>query len=822
MPYLFSPKTKNIVIAHPSRKDFYLRKKVENPYLDIEVMTLPEMKALFDYNYDDRALRFLLGKDIPYLVAKDLLKAFAAPHFENGEEVKKYADLREELIKERLLFKTAYPERTFIGSHILISGYYREASIVSEYLGSLSGKMEIDYEFEGYKDPSENAVNRFIDPYEELHFLYNKIAYDIDVNKTPLSNIYVYGLTADYVPLINEFNKMYGITIGIRLQERLYDMVVYKDFREAYLDKGLEEAIALIREKYPELKDVDTIERFARGFAVVFENSPAKTVSIYDEIAKEKKPYEGKYKNLIQVLDEPVCPLDGHLYCVNFAMGQYPTVANESGFFSDKEKKLIGLDTSKDLSLNESERVDKLLHNTNLKLITFFELGFEEHHFLSGFAEKYQMKVVDSPVAEDENGPYEYAHDKGGFLFAALEDEYQNYLQDDKRRSAYKEAVDASNYRTYKPSFKGTKPLRDKKRKYSASSLSNYRSCPFRYLMSNIVSADDSPSNFASRIGNVFHKTLEMYHKEKDFDFDKAYSEAMEIEQGLLKDPSDIDESKVPFTPKEKAIVENLRKYCKKSLEFQKKYEANLKDPNFMAEGWFNIDLGGPKVTGRYDKVVSFGKEDNRRCFIIDYKTGSTSFDEALFRNEHGLSLQLPLYAFALENDKAAFDNAKIGGLFISPVLPYDLKNDKGTPMDEADQKELRLKGVFLNDPEFLRSVEPGLDGASELFDGCKLNNNGSLTSQAEFPKFKSDEEFHEIALRAKQIVLESDDSIMKGNFEIKPTVIKGRIDACEYCPFHDVCFVDKKKIVPEILRKSDSDSDEEGTESLEGKSYGS
>ena len=154
-------------------------------------MTLPEMKALFDYNYDDRALRFLLGKDIPYLVAKDLLKAFAAPHFENGEEVNKYADLREELIKEHLLFKTAYPERTFIGSHILISGYYREASIISEYLGSLSGKMEIDYEFEGYKDPSENVVNRFIDPYEELHFLYNKIAYDIDVNKTPLSNIYV-------------------------------------------------------------------------------------------------------------------------------------------------------------------------------------------------------------------------------------------------------------------------------------------------------------------------------------------------------------------------------------------------------------------------------------------------------------------------------------------------------------------------------------------------------------------------------------------------------------------------------------------------------
>ena len=106
MSYSFNPNVKNIVIAHPSRKDFYLRKKAEDPYLDLVVMTLPEMKALFDYNYDDRALRFLLGKGYKYLVAKDLLTAFSAPNFDKGLEVKKYADLRDELIKEHLLFIT--------------------------------------------------------------------------------------------------------------------------------------------------------------------------------------------------------------------------------------------------------------------------------------------------------------------------------------------------------------------------------------------------------------------------------------------------------------------------------------------------------------------------------------------------------------------------------------------------------------------------------------------------------------------------------------------------------------------------------------------
>ena len=821
MSYSFNPNVKNIVIAHPSRKDFYLRKKAEDPYLDLVVMTLPEMKALFDYNYDDRALRFLLGKGYKYLVAKDLLTAFSAPNFDKGLEVKKYAELRDELIKEHLLFKTAYPERTFIGSHILISGYYREASIISQYLGSLSGKMEIDYETEVYQEPNENVVNKFIDPYEELHFVYNKIAHDIDVEKTPISDIYVYGLNADYVPLINQFNKMYGFTLGVKLKERLFDKPVYKCFREAYSEKGLEEAIALTREKYPDSKDADTIERFAREFAVVFEKDPAKTLSIYDDIAKDKSPYDYRFRNGVNVLEEPVCPLVGHLYCVNFSMGTYPSVTDESGLFSDEEKARIGLETSKDKSLNDSERIDKLLHNANLKLISFFELGFEEHHFLSGFYGKYGMRSVLNPVAEDENGPYEYAHDKGGFLYAALEDEYRNYLQDDKRRLPYKDVSEIKDYRNYKYEFTGRKTLRDTKRRYSASSLTSYRSCPFKYLMGNIIYADDSPANFSQRIGRIFHKVLELYHTNDHFEFDDAYDLAVAYEQGTIPEPgANPNEVRVPFTPKENALVENLRKYCAKSLEFEKKYEANLHNPSFKAEGSFKIDLGGITVTGRYDKVITFDFAGEKLCFIVDYKTGNTSFDEKLFRSDYALSLQLPLYAFAVENDKARFDNAKIAGLFISPILPYDLENKENGPINEKDEKDRKLGGLFLNDPAFLTSFEPGLTGYSQFISGCRMTSKG-LSLSGEYPKAKNDKEFTDIANRMKQIIIDSDEEIMKGNFGINPTVTKSPdFDACEFCPFHDVCFIDKKKRIVENLSKNSTDSEEDEEKQGKGESY--
>lgn len=123
--------------------------------------------------------------------------------------------------------------------------------------------------------------------------------------------------------------------------------------------------------------------------------------------------------------------------------------------------------------------------------------------------------------------------------------------------------------------------------------------------------------------------------------------------------------------------------------------------------------------------------------------------------------------------------------------------------MDESDQESLKLKGLFLNHPKFLASLGLGEKGNSDFIDGCKITSKG-ISSSAQFPKAKSEAEFKDIAERAKEIVKESDEQIMKGNFEIKPTVTKNPgTDACQYCPFHDVCFIDKKTIRAENLSKT-------------------
>ena len=72
-----------------------------------------------------------------------------------------------------------------------------------------------------------------------------------------------------------------------------------------------------------------------------------------------------------------------------------------------------------------------------------------------------------------------------------------------------------------------------------------------------------------------------------------------------------------------------------------------------------------------------------------------------------------------------------------------------------------------------------------------------------------------------KQIIIDSDEEIMKGNFGINPTVTKSPdFDACEFCPFHDVCFIDKKKRIVENLSKNSTDSEEDEEKQGKGESY--
>lgn len=795
MAYEFNENKKVIVIAHPSKKRHYLGLKAKNPYLDMEVMTLDELKGMFDYQHDDRALVFVLQQKegYGYKVANEILTAISSRHYERGVESKKFDELRNRLIKDGLLFKLPYPEKTFEGADILVSGYFTEDETIKEYLGNV---ILIHDEVEQNDSPMTTYM-KFTDIYEELHYVFNQIAADLDQG-TPIENIYIYGVNNDYTSLLKQFSKYYGFTVDVEVPCRLFDTNIYRLFRAEYLENDLETAILKIREAYKDNKDADSIEKFARVFESTFKSNKDKTVSIFDEIAKQKTKHTPSKKNVIKVLPEAVCDDNAHLYFVNFAMGTYPKAPSEGGYFSDEEKERIGLDTAKSISRRDQGIIEHALRSKSLKLITFAAETFGTAKFECAFKDKYNMTAIENP-----HSSVEYAKDKGAFLCANLQDSKRNYLEEDSRRKVYEGITNIEeNYPNYDNSFNGKKTGRKTSKSHSYSSLKTYRQCPFKYLYTTILKLDAFEDNFGASIGNVFHGVFEQYYKDQTIDFDTAFENSFKMEQGLIPNPGNIhDEEKKEFTPKEKAIVENLKEYCKIAFDFQCKYEKYLQNPRYFPEESFEINLdNGVKVIGRYDKITEFEYNNKKYCFIIDYKTNDESFDEKLFRN-FGLSLQLPVYAMAITRGETIASDSTLAGLFISPLLNVSLENKGETDISVQDQENLKLKGVFLNDANLFNGIDPMMEDkkgayAGSYIQGLRISKkDGVLTSSAEFKNHKTLDELKELGDLAENYIKTFDEKIGQSDFRIDPLVIKGKSNACEYCKFHDVCYVDKRKI---------------------------
>nr|MCR5693340.1 hypothetical protein [Bacilli bacterium] len=147
------------------------------------------------------------------------------------------------------------------------------------------------------------------------------------------------------------------------------------------------------------------------------------------------------------------------------------------------------------------------------------------------------------------------------------------------------------------------------------------------------------------------------------------------------------------------------------------------------------------------------------------------------------------------------------------PILAYDLVKDAKNlkkSMAEIDQVNSRLMGLYLSDMSFVRSLDPGLtSGNSTVIDGCEIKKNDEgFIQRSEFPKNKTSEDFHVLAEKTEAIIREADTAIMEGHFEIDPTIVKGGKNPCDNCPFHDVCFVDKKKLMAKNLSKNNTDPD--------------
>ena len=197
-------------------------------------------------------------------------------------------------------------------------------------------------------------------------------------------------------------------------------------------------------------------------------------------------------------------------------------------------------------------------------------------------------------------------------------------------------------------------------------------------------------------------------------------------------------------------------------------------------------------LIGRVDRVDIC--EDNNRVYIkvIDYKSGSKSFDLAAVYK--GLDLQLVVYLnAAIEHISREYgeDSEVIpaGLLYYHIDDPVIEVNGTGTLSDEEiDSRiisQLKMEGLVNSDESIYRLLDRGFAGRSSIIP-VAVNKDGSFGQGSSVVSTKG---FKELTDYVNQKIFEIGCDIMDGNIKIEPHVISDSDKSpCTYCKYAGVC----------------------------------
>lgn len=369
---------------------------------------------------------------------------------------------------------------------------------------------------------------------------------------------------------------------------------------------------------------------------------------------------------------------------------------------------------------------------------------------------------------------------------------------------SYLEVRNRATYTTGKLSRQQARKLYGKKLKLSASQIDAQAECKMAYFLRyGLQAAERKEARVDSaEFGNFVHSVLEQAAREiqnaggfASISKEQAMAIARKYSKEYAKaayDQLDSDRLAYLFHRNElelDAVMKELWSEMSQSefkpVEFELRFGAEGHMPAVTIDG----STATAELRGFVDRVDNWNHDGANYFRVVDYKTGRKDFDYCDVAN--GVGLQMLLYLFALEQqgNQLLGDHRISAGIQYFPArMPY-LNEDGRLTEEEAEaarSKDLKRKGLILNDESVVQAMEPG-DELKRL--NCKRKTDGSLSGDVadrqQFSKLKS-----YVMNQLEDMV----DSIASGEIAPNPYTRGTSHDACTYCPYGAICAREREK----------------------------
>ncbi len=345
----------------------------------------------------------------------------------------------------------------------------------------------------------------------------------------------------------------------------------------------------------------------------------------------------------------------------------------------------------------------------------------------------------------------------------------------------------------------------------SVTRLEQYAACAYsHFLRYGLELLERKRFELASSdIGTLFHESIDLCFrrvKEKQYDWHTMTNETrdMLVEECVAAVTENYGNTILGSSARNRYLAQRVEQITKRTVWA---LQQQIKKGDFIPAGFevsFSAadNLSAMKIAlsesealhlrGRIDRMDVC--EDGGKVYvkIIDYKSGSTSFD--LLALYYGLQLQLVVYMDAVtEMAQHYYPDKEVvpaGILYYNIADPLAEKKGQPDPekIDAEILKKLRMNGLVNSELEVVRHLDRTIEKESDVIP--VVLKDGEV--QAGRSSVANRERFARLSQFVHRKLKEAGQEILDGEIGVVPYK-NGQRTACDYCPYHAVCGFDRK-----------------------------
>lgn len=756
----------NLIITNEFNKMDILKKLTkEKKFNNYKFYSFNELKRKLFFDYDNKTIEYVMKKyNVNLSIARIYIENLYFLKEIRNKKIEFLNNLKKELDNNNLLIYNNQFKNYLLGKKIIV---YQNEELSKEEKYILK---DFNYEVKKNQDSIYSPeIFEAIDINEELEFVISSIKKliheGIDINNIKLI------ANSEYNKYLEYYSQIFGLPFNTSDGNSFFSTGVSNLFLRMYDEYDIPVIIEKLKEKYENINELISVI----NKSVLVSDKKIRKEFIIDDL-KKCIVSNVSYKNAIDIhsLHENYTD-DDYVFLLGFNIGNYPKIYMDDDFLSDKEKKMLDLDTS--IEKNKLERVNVI---SAIKRIPHLIITYPLH---DGSKVRYPSVLIDDLQVTSQkiklNRSISYSKKYSNLLYAIDLDNFYKYNDESKYLKMYQKNLNIP-YREYNNKYNmiDTDLLKERLNDnftLSYTSLESFNECGFKYYLSRIMNLDIYEETFKIIIGKIVHHILEK-GLENDIDIDLEISEFMKT----------LDFS---FGPRELFYVHKLSAELDYLLKYLHEQEKNSKLTNYLFETELAVEKKYNDINvvfkGFIDKVMSTEYKDKEVIAVVDYKTGDKNIK--LDTLEYGLNIQLPIYLYLLKNSER-FKDSVIAGFYIEKVLNNVFNITKNKSLEELKNENLRLQGYTNSDENIISLIDSNYLN-SKMIKGLKFKKDGSFYSTS---KVLSNKEMDDMIVKVQNIIDDTIKNVITGKFFINPKVLKGKNISCTYCKFKDICFKTK------------------------------